>query len=522
MTTQIREPSVTANIVSANSATRTEAQKVLLIGYLSHSFGVPTNDQALYQNLGSQAEVDFMFGQTSMLANMYRTLRKENKTVRVDAITVQDNLGVDAEGQMQITGTATSNGKLTAIVGSAKDQTYTVDILEGDLDDDIMQKLYDLINANDFACVQPSISGNNIALTAEWSGLEANQIPLRLYCTANGFILSINEMAGGTGSVDTSTMFDLVEGIRYQTVGYGISESDYTNLETWLDSRWNVTNDVIDGVAITTVCRLYADQITDLGDSNCKNILWVADRLTTTDYETFSGGSVLEYSWNQTAELCGIRAGRRTEGFDISQWVVTASTSLDSVGGMAISSLPYFNTPLRFIPNMETGSDFGWSFDEQEAIRDEGGSVLGNSSGVSGNLICGEFLTTYKTDGAGDPDPTFKFLEYVDTISTIREYYVNRLRARFRQHRLTNGTLIAGRAMANGQLISGTCTAIYGELSKLALTQAGNEYVSFYKKNLTVALDLVAGSATIFMKMPIVTQLREIIATIQVNFTGED
>jgi hypothetical protein len=136
-------------------------------------------------------------------------------------------------------------------------------------------------------------------------------------------------------------------------------------------------------------------------------------------------------------------------------------------------------------------------------------------------VLIGEVVTTYKTDPASNPDITWKYLEYVDTSSSIREYYFNNLKADYRQHRLTTGAILAGRAMANAQTISASCTKYYQALANDALAQFGDAFLAFYKKNLTVTIDVPNGSASVSMLMPIVTQLREIIANIQIDFTSE-
>ncbi len=132
----------------------------------------------------------------------------------------------------------------------------------------------------------------------------------------------------------------------------------------------------------------------------------------------------------------------------------------------------------------------------------------------------GEIVTAYKTDIAGNPDISFKFLNYVDTASGVREYYSNNLRKRFAQSRLTLGDTIRGRDMANDLTIRVFCEKLYQDLSSAAfvLLQAGEDATKFYKDNLDISLDLATGRATITMTVPLVTQLREIIATIKIAF----
>jgi len=52
------------------------------------------------------------------------------------------------------------------------------------------------------------------------------------------------------------------------------------------------------------------------------------------------------------------------------------------------------------------------------------------------------------------------------------------------------------------------------------LVQAGEAAFKFFKDNITVTLDLANGKATINMSVPIITQLREIIASMKINFSA--
>jgi hypothetical protein len=77
--------------------------------------------------------------------------------------------------------------------------------------------------------------------------------------------------------------------------------------------------------------------------------------------------------------------------------------------------------------------------------------------------------------------------------------------------------------MANDLTIINYCEKLYQDLSGVdyVLVQAGEEAFKFFKDNITVTLDLATGRATIQMTVPIVTQLREILATMKIAFSTE-
>jgi hypothetical protein len=201
--------------------------------------------------------------------------------------------------------------------------------------------------------------------------------------------------------------------------------------------------------------------------------------------------------------------------------VITANGALDSIGGAALASKPYFNTPFPNLTLMRTG--FGFESLEVKAIEDAGGALIGNNS-AGNQVICGAVPTTYKTDFAGNQDVTFKYLNYRDTSSSIREYFFNNLKKRFAQSRLTQGSIVRGRDMANDLVIAAFCEKLYQDLSgaEYVLVQDGIDAIEYFKNNLIVSLDLSLGRATIQMKTALVTQLRDIRATQKISFSTED
>jgi len=145
---------------------------------------------------------------------------------------------------------------------------------------------------------------------------------------------------------------------------------------------------------------------------------------------------------------------------------------------------------------------------------------MGVNSGGTGALV-GEVVTTYKTDAASNPDPTFQFLNYVDTESNIREYRWNNAKAQFAQSRLTAGAIARNRDMQNKATIRAFFEKLYKDTSgdDFVLTVKGDAAEAFYKDNLTVTLNTATGTATVTDETPIVTQLREVIMTMKVTFS---
>ena len=233
----------------------------------------------------------------------------------------------------------------------------------------------------------------------------------------------------------------------------------------------------------------------------------------------YSGGDIVEIPMVKAAVFAGYRALRLdVDGYNIADLVIAANGPLDAFGGPALASKPYFNTPFAQLFPIKTGRGFDDS--EIEDLLDDGVSLLGNNQAANG-VISGEIVTTYKTDVAGNPDITFAFLNYVDTASQAREYFYNNYRKRFAQSRLTEGDTLLNRDMANAEVVRSYTKRLYNDLSgtEYVLLEAGEDALKSFDANLQILIDKALGKATIVMVAPIVTQIRDIAATLKVAFS---
>jgi hypothetical protein len=171
--------------------------------------------------------------------------------------------------------------------------------------------------------------------------------------------------------------------------------------------------------------------------------------------------------------------------------------------------------------------DAGDSFTdvEVEQLLDAGGFVIDTNRPFTA-VIAGEVVTTYKTDSAGNPDPTFGFLNYVDTATAAREYIVNNTRAKFPQFRATGGALINGVDSANEASLAAFVSELNADLGDLGLVNTGVgsidgvavDYDKLFRENLTVALNPVTGKFTVGAKVYIVVQFRGVTYDLAIAF----
>jgi phage tail sheath gpL-like len=477
-------------------------------------------DGELQSNLSSSdAPENTLFGEASQVAAMVRAFKLIKPQVQVDAIGLDDAAGTAGTKIITLVGgPVTEAGTLVVVAGSETLHRYEIAVADEDTITEIGDTIAAAITA-DLRC--PYTAGNaagTVTLTCDNLGTVGNDLGVECTGTIAG-LTSHAVTVGATGATDpTLTGILDVATERYQGIVWPFSEATALDeLLLWLDARFNPTNAVMDGVAFTTMVDSYANSLSAGDAENSPSLVIFSDKLE--DETNYQGPAQNEPSYSKSAMFAAIRSLRLTPSASISRYV-TSSASLDQFGGPALATLPYFNTPIPQMPTIATGR--GWTALEVEALLVTGVSVIGvNATGTS--ALVGEVVTTYKTDSAANADVTFRYLNYVDTSSNVREYYFNNYKSRFAQSRLTDGNVSRGRDMANDVIIRAYSEQLYKTLSgpNYVLVQSGEDAFVYYKENLDVTLDLSLGKVTIVMFVPIVTQLRQIIATIKIAFNTE-
>lgn len=514
--TIILQPQVTVDIVGANTSVSNSSQKILFVG--QQQPGGTITSGSLVTNILDNTEDD-LFGAKAMLAAMVRSARNQNPVNQFDAIVLSDHgSGVKATASVDFTGsTATANGELKISIGSSVDYQLTISIEDTDDATAIGDALVAAIVASDNVPVTASNSSGDVTITAYNAGTLGNAIGIDITGSVAGVTVALTGMSGGTTDPVLTSIFDIIDNMRYQAVVWPYW-ADTSELVSELDSRFNVQNKILDGMGYTASMDTFANSLTRLNALNSKALVDIISK--TTSETLYQGPDMVELLYVKASQFAAIRALRLTEGASISQYVIAVNGALDNFGGPALASKPYFNTSMPDLPL--TASGRGFIDSEIEFLHDAGGTVIGNN--VSGNnVIMGEVVTTYKNDAAGNPDISFKYNNYVDTMSVAREYFFNNLRARFAQSRLTTGDVIKGRDQVNALVIKAFCSKLYQDLSgpNFVAFESGEEAIVFFKANLNVIIDKAQGKATITMITPLVTQLREIFATLQIAFSPE-
>jgi len=513
----LAKPDVTASLRAAGVTVGLAPERLLFVGQKKGGTAV---SGALVENILDDNSWDTLFGEDAAISAAIRRGRRRNGETIFDAISIDDNgAGVAAESLITITGGATEDGELVFYVGSKKFNEYKIAVANLDALGDIASAIAAAITADSKALVTAAAVLGVVTLTAKNKGTFGNTIGSKVEGTVAGVGVALTAMSSGATDPVLTGIFDVVGLQRYQGIVWQFDQ-DLDELTDFLEARFNVANNILDGIGFAGQTDTFANHLTALGLLNQKTLCLNVDKLISDD--DHQGPAILDVPFTKCAEFAAVRALRRTDEAVLGDLVIARSPK-DSFGGPHQNSKPYFNTPF---PDLKVPDvDDSFSDVETEQLKDAGGWVIDANRPFTA-VIAGELVTTYKTDPAGNPDPTFGFLNYEDTATTSREYIVNNTRARYPQFRATGGALIPGVDSANEASIAAFVVEMFADLADLGLLNNGVgtidgeqiDYDKLHRENLTVSLNPVTGKFFVAAKLFIVIQLRGITYDFAVAF----
>jgi len=514
----LARPEVTASLRADGVTVGLVPERLLFVGQQRPS-GTAVSG-ALTENILNDNSWDTLYGEDAAIAAAIRRARRRNGESIFDAIGLDDNGGgAAATGTNTTVGDATEDGTLTFYVGSKKFNEYIIPVVDTDDETAVAAALVAAITADDRALVTAGNVLGVVTFTAKNKGTYGNTIGLKVVGSVAGLTNTLVAMSSGATDPVLTGVFDIVGNQRYQGIVWQFDQ-DLSEVTDFLDPRFNVSNNVLDGAAFAGTTDTFSNHLTTLGAENSHELtVNTGNLISRADHQ---GPGVLEVPFTKVAEFAGTRALRRTDDAVLGSLVI-ARSARDSFGGIHTNSKPYFNTPF---PDLET-PDVGDSFTDVEIkqLQAVGGWVIDANRPFT-EVIAGPVVTTYKTDPAGNPDPTFSFLNFRDTSTAAREFIVNNTRARFPQYRATGGALINGVDSANEASVAAFVIEQFANLADLALLNSGTgtlngeaiDFDKLHRENLFVTLNPVSGRFFVDAKMFIVTQLREVLYSIAIAF----
>jgi hypothetical protein len=457
-------------------------------------------------------------GIDSPLYAAIKRARRRNGVTQFDYISLGVGTG-SAGGLAVFTTDSTAAGQYEVTVGSEKFNTYTIAVAALATPTIVGDAVVAAITADAESMVTAVNTTGSVAITAKVPGLFGNTIGIKVAGTVPGMSVAVTAMTGGSADPTLTGVFDVVGLERYQGIAWQF-DKDIAELTDFLDPRFNVSNNVLDGRGFVGTTDTYANHLTALGLLDSQSLCVNVDKLISTG--TYKGPNILDIPFTKVAEFAGTRALRRTDEASLGDLVIARSPR-DSFGGPWQNSKPYFNTPFPDLLVPGPGNSF--TDVEIAALEAAGGWVI-DANRPYNTVIAGQVVTTYKTDSAGNPDPTWKYLNYVDTATANREYIVNNTRARYPQSRATAGALLNDADSANEASIAAFVAKLNGEAGDLALVNTGVgtidgvpvDYDKLFRQNLTVSLNPVSGRFFVSANDYIVIQLRDVTYDLAIAF----
>ena len=509
-------PRVTFNIVNSDQKVGLETNRALLVLQKTAAGSAPVGLNTDIPR--TSAELDALFGPTSMGAFIAKAWRRVNPWTIMDAIVFADaGSSTAAAASITFAGTATAAGSYLVSVASKSQHTFKVDVAVGDTAVVVAGKLAAQValgGSMPFTTAQGiNPNDNKVTFTAGSKGTHANGWPIIIEGAVAGLTATLTAWTGGATDPSLTGIFDPIANMRHQHIVWP-STWVRTGLKTFLDASKNVDNDIQEGRAFIWSSSDFATVLTEAQAMNSSEIVLMTNKSNNVATR-WIGPHLPEAPDLLAANFCAARARRYEPQISISD-IVATNESKDQFGGMDKCSLPYFNTPLLGVDLPLNGT--GYSAAEQRELENAGVTVAGANRSFTG-VVMGAVVTTWLDDVAGNPDDTWKYLEWRDTHGAIREYLVLNCRKRFAQYRLTGGVAVANYAMATKQMISGFILGLCVDLMDQALVQKGQQSRQFIQDNMVVDLDLNAREAAITLVVPMVSQLETMLGTVKYTFS---
>ncbi|MEM7522562.1 MAG: hypothetical protein AAF360_02150 [Pseudomonadota bacterium] len=423
--------------------------------------------------------------------------------------------GAAATATVTFSGAATAAGTLRFAFVDERLFTVNISVAIGDTATALGDKLVAAVTALARPLVTAANASGVVTVTAADVGTIGNAYGLKTSGVVAGVSVALAGFSGGANDPTLTDALDGLEGRRYTGLLWPENWNSALTVPTdFMDARFNAGNAILDGVVFHGSQATFASNSAKVQPLNSQSLVIGGNDLV--DTATSKGPAILQPADFALAYFMGVRSRRLTPGAPVADFIVSTSGRLDAFGGPALASLPYFNTPLDRTPVTLPAEQY--SAVEQAELEQRGLTVYGVN--IANNaMIMGPVVTTWTTDAAGNENPSFKYLNYVDTGSSCREIFWRTLRATFAQSRLTEGDLIADRSIANDASIKAECLRIYRILAGQALVQAGEEAEEFFNENTNVTINLATRSASIAGPLAIVTQLGVINYALQLTFT---
>lgn len=407
----------------------------------------------LYQLTGKKADrAGVLCGRRSMAYSMVRAAERAAPEVDTWLMVLADGAGVAAAGTVTIVGTATANGTLHLFI---EDRYIPVAIAASDTPTAQVVKCVTAINATDG--VPFTASGTAGVLTCTYNNLGE---------VGNGALIGVNLLDGQalpTG-VSSATIVQPTGGTVNPTLTTAIAN---------LGSEWFqvVAHPYTDATSLTAIETELADRagpmrmIDGFAVTGTRGSISTIGTLVAGRNSSFSSIVAPPLAAPQLPP-CNIAAATAA--------AVAASASIDP-------ARPFQTLPIGSNPGPVTAQS---TPTERNVLLLQGGATT--TVDRDGTVRIDRMVTTYKTNAAGAPDPSYRDANTVLTLSYLRYDWRNRIRTKYPRHKLANdgGRIAGGQPIMTPALMKGECISWFKDMIDIGLVEAGS--LDQFKRDLRV------------------------------------
>lgn len=464
---------------------------------------------ALIEDIGNEPDAgSSLAGAGSIGQIMIDAFKGVNQYGKLAAILVSDNgSGVAASGTVAFTATPTESGTLYITVGSYINNRYEIPVTTSSTATTLGDALEAAITADTNSPVTAVNTTGSVALTAKNKGTEGNGIGLRVEGYVAGVSIALTAFASGATDPSLSGVLDKIDQSRYDI----ITELAFlSTVKTHLESKFNASNQVLDGLGFVCNMDTYANLQTALaaGTLASQVICYFCNKKV--NDSDWKGGSMLELSYALTAQLAGMRALRFVPNAILNPFMQAGNTR----GGSFMASIPYQNMKLVNAPTIPAGK--GFSQTETLGLDDLGGTTLSMDSGGVVAVSNPFWLTCYKAATPTAVGLTYSTVNRNDTATTAREYIFRNMKEAFAQSALTSGSIPADPniKIANEKSIRAYIVGLWQDLVNNAIlqggiTEDGTDLQEEFNQNLEINVDTSTGIVSGSMAFRLMGQLYE-------------
>jgi phage tail sheath gpL-like len=418
----------------AGSETPAKPKRALLTGLRSSSGAVL---ELVLTRISGDGDGDAAFGRSSMLADMCRSFRLQNKFTELWAIAQDEPSGGTAGTQtLTVSGTATASGTIALYIGGVR---VEVDVVVGNTATDVATAIAAAITADTSLPVSCGAASAVATATARHKGayevrIEVGGRPGDVLPAGIASVI-VAEGVAGAGTVDITDVTDLLGETPYDRIVLGMhTDTILDAAEAVMADRWGA-NVETDGLLV------YAHKGASLS--------------TITTYTTAPARN----------SQYGMIVAPPDTSFPTPVWRTAAM-----VAGIDLAE-SQVNTPRQWLPltNISPGIGTKFNLSQRSSLVAAGCTTLKVDAG--GRVVIDRTVTTYQKNGAGSPDKLFQAVGMMSAIAYLRWMWRVHIETRYPRALLgDDGAQVApGIPLVTPSTIRGAASTVYLEAAELGL-----------------------------------------------------